>query len=84
MDATRACFEKTRYPTTEAANAAATSCFYSRGAQLRVYECTECGGYHLTKSAVMPMKPGFRPPRLGRRAEAHFERRQQRPRRRRG
>lgn len=83
-DAQRSCYGKTRYPSEEAATSVSTSCYYERGARLRVYACTECGGYHLTKTDVAPVKPGFRPPRLSQRAEAQEGRRWQRPRRRRG
>jgi hypothetical protein len=43
------CAAKTRYSNPEKAGRAAQKAKAERGAQLRVYPCPLCGGYHLTK-----------------------------------
>lgn len=63
-DAARSCFGKTRYSDESIANGVAASCYRERGTWLRVYACTECGGFHLTKqNAMPPANANWRPPR---------------------
>lgn len=54
MDARhKQCFGKTRYPTPDAANAAAKK-LVACGLEgyLRAYTCGMCGGFHLTKQPL--------------------------------
>lgn len=43
------CYRKKRYPDEAYARKVARRCFDERGALLRAYPCTRCGGYHLTR-----------------------------------
>ena len=43
------CFKKRRYPLIELANKAVAKFKNTLGVQNYVYECKECGGYHLTQ-----------------------------------
>jgi hypothetical protein len=66
-----ACHAKTRYPAESVANEVAANCFRLRGFWLRVYACTECGGYHLTKTrARPPLNANWAPPKKSQRALA--------------
>lgn len=46
----RSCTGKNRYKTAKAAGTAADKAKRERGANLRVYPCVFCDGYHLTKT----------------------------------
>lgn len=52
MEALRSCMEKRSYRSAAAAGRAAQRHLDARGAQLRVYACTFCGGFHLTKTPL--------------------------------
>lgn len=67
----RSCFEKKRYATEDTAQNVATQCWYERQVDLRIYSCSDCGGYHLTSVNTEPtMKEGWRLPKLSARAMA--------------
>lgn len=44
----RSCASKRRYPSQDAAIAAAIAAVHARGGSLRWYRCRFCGGWHLT------------------------------------
>jgi hypothetical protein len=78
-DVERSCTSKTRYGSEADANRVAADCWKLRRTWLRVYACTFCGGFHLTKTAAMPpMNVNWRPP-----AKAERDRRKDQQRRRR-
>jgi hypothetical protein len=59
-----ACLSKHRYPTEQVAERKKNSIWFERRVALRAYACTECGGWHLTKSgAVAPVSRRFGPPK---------------------
>lgn len=64
----RACACKHRYPDETSARAVARKRKAAAGVELRVYACTDCGGYHLTKLGAAPRRdfgpdlPPWRPP----------------------
>lgn len=57
----RSCRIKHRYSTRADAHHVAAKCYAERGHWLRVYECDECRGWHLTHQDALP-DPGWRPP----------------------
>ncbi len=82
-DVLRACHGKKRYGSEETANAVAADCYRERGTWLRVYACSSCGGYHLTKTNAGPEDPSrWREPRVSQRALAERAKRERRPNRR--
>lgn len=69
-DTERSCGGKRRYSTEDVANAVAVRCFNARGVSLRVYSCSLCGGFHVTKQrAASMMRDGWRPPKVSERQE---------------
>jgi hypothetical protein len=76
-DPTRACFRKRRYDTEEDARQVTLTVWRDRDVALRLYFCSACGGYHVTKMGALPpsMRPGWRPPRQSARQAAHERRR---------
>lgn len=58
------CLSKKRYGEERLAKQIGAAIWFERRVALRVYACTECGGYHLTKSnAKPPTGRNFGPPR---------------------
>lgn len=49
VDPERACYGKHRYGDAKEARKVANRCEAERGVPLRVYPCTACGGFHLTR-----------------------------------
>ena len=63
QDKIAGCARKNRYSTESFALDVARQCREARGALLRAYGCTKCGGWHLTKldPDVEDERPGWRP-----------------------
>lgn len=70
-DPARSCFGKVRYPDEAIANGVAAQCYRERRTWLRVYACTDCGGFHLTKqNALPPANANWSPPKKSARQHA--------------
>lgn len=60
----RGCLGKSRYDSERLATAVKNRVWFQRQTALRVYACTDCGGYHLTRDrAEAPVGERFGPPR---------------------
>lgn len=55
-DEERSCLRKKRYGDPALAEQVADRCWRKRGVELRVYPCTYCGGFHLTKATAPPRR----------------------------
>lgn len=63
IDNVKGCLSKHRLPTEQIARRRATAIWFDRRVALRVYACTDCGGYHLTSDrATAPVGRNFGPP----------------------
>jgi hypothetical protein len=59
-DRTTSCLAKKRYSTEAHAMEIAAKCLRLRGAVLRVYPCSYCGGHHLTRQRRPPNPTGVK------------------------
>ena len=60
----RGCLGKHRFPTEATAEKRKNELWFERHVALRVYACTNCGGYHLTSQrGKAPVGPNFGPPK---------------------
>lgn len=74
-DQLASCTTKKRYSDEQVARDVARSVWFRRGVSLRVYACSLCGGWHLTKLDAQPvMRPGWRPPAPSKELKARWRR----------
>jgi hypothetical protein len=63
-DNVKGCLSKHRFPAEDGARRRAHAIWFERRVALRVYACTDCGGYHLTSArATAPVGRNFGPPK---------------------